>query len=60
MSFRLGANILQSLVNTRCKFCTLPTYGVGMAPARFDCIQNQRFMPHFKRSVLWTGAWPEA
>ena len=43
MSFRLGANILQSLVNTRCKFRAPPTSGVGVAPARIDHVRNRPF-----------------
>ena len=42
MSFRLGPNILQSSVNTHCKFRTPPTSGMGMAIARLDCIQNHK------------------
>ena len=47
MSFRLGANILQSLVNTRYKFCTLPISGVGVVTVRLDRIRNWPFFEAF-------------
>ena len=43
MSFRLGANILQSLVNTCCKFRAPPTSGMGMATAQLDRVRNRPF-----------------
>ena len=57
MSFRLGANILQSLVNTRCKFRAPPTSGMGVAPARIDRVRNRPFYGQYLFSGLdhWTG-----
>jgi hypothetical protein len=34
MGLRLGANILQSFMNTRCKVCAPPTSGMGVVSAR--------------------------
>ena len=43
MNFRLGVNILQSLINTHCKLCAPPTSGMGVATTRVDCVRNRPF-----------------
>ena len=43
MSFRLGANILQSLINTHRKLCAPPTSGMGVATSRVDRVRNRPF-----------------
>ena len=47
MSFRLGASILQSLVNTCYKFCTPPISGVGVVTVQLDRIRNRPFYEAF-------------